>query len=70
MLASNLSAMVRRQDSAAQRVELLAEALHAADHLLAALHEATLSPSPTAMNALAAAEKRYAEARGRVDGRR
>lgn len=70
MLAANIAAILRRQEAAGDRVQLLADALHAADHLLAALHEATLAPSPTAMNALAAAEKRYAEARSRVDGRR
>ena len=70
MLAANIAAILRRQEGAASRMELLSDALTAADHLLAALHEATLAPSPTAMNALAAAEKRYAEARSRVDGKR
>ncbi|MFZ9334401.1 MAG: hypothetical protein ACO248_00840 [Burkholderiaceae bacterium] len=70
MIAANLAGIQRRAELAGQRMQLLAAALDAADALLAALHEATIQPTPTAMNALAAAEKRYAEARQAVDGRR
>ena len=70
MIAANLAGIQRRAELAGQRMQLLAAALDAADALLAALHETTIQPTPTAMNALAAAEKRYAEARQAVDGRR
>jgi len=70
MLACNLSALLKRQATLADRAALLHEALKAADHLLAALHECTVTPTATALAAVASAEKRYAEIRAKVDGHR
>jgi len=67
MIADELQALVARADAHYQRAERYRGALDASEALLAALHEALVQPSPSAISALRKAEQRWADARGLVD---